>query len=74
MNDMSIVGYYDGTAVRVKEPLPINQKVIVIPIENDTDLGNRLGRVSGRCASPICKYIFNQARKRCLEEGSGRKA
>ena len=37
VNDMSIVGYYDGTAVRVKEPLPINQKVIVIPIENEID-------------------------------------
>ena len=34
---MSIVGYYDGTAVRVKEPLPINQKVIVIPVENEID-------------------------------------
>ena len=44
---MSIVGYYDGTAVRVKEPLPINQKVIVIPVENDTDLGE----------SSVCKYI-----------------
>ena len=37
VNDMSIVGYYDGTAVRVKEPLPINQKVIVIPVENEID-------------------------------------
>lgn len=37
---MSIVGYYDGTAVQVKEPLPINQKVIVIPIEeNEKDWG-----------------------------------
>ena len=34
---MSITGYYDGTAVRVSEPLAMNQKVIVIPIENDTD-------------------------------------
>ena len=37
VNDMSIVGYYDGKAVRVKEPLPINQKVIVIPVENEID-------------------------------------
>lgn len=36
---MSITGYYDGTAVRVDEPLEINQRVIVIPIENETDLG-----------------------------------
>ena len=34
---MSIVGYYDGTAVRVNKPLPINQKVIVIPVENEMD-------------------------------------
>ena len=34
-----MIGYYDGTAVQVKEPLQMNQKVIVIPIENDTDLG-----------------------------------
>lgn len=32
---MSITGYYDGTAVQVSEPLPLNQKVIVIPIENE---------------------------------------
>jgi len=35
---MSIIGYYDGTAVRVEEPLQMNQKVIVIPIESETDL------------------------------------
>ncbi len=34
---MSIVGYYDGTAIRVNEPLPLNQKVIVIPVANDMD-------------------------------------
>lgn len=36
---MSMIGYYDGTAVRVSEPLQMNQKVIVIPIETETDLG-----------------------------------
>ena len=35
---MSIIGYYDGTVVRVEEPLQMNQKVIVIPIESETDL------------------------------------
>ena len=30
-----MIGYYDGTAVRVSEPLQMNQKVLVIPIEND---------------------------------------
>lgn len=37
MDGMSIVGYYDGTAVRVNEPLPMNQKVIVIPVENEME-------------------------------------
>lgn len=36
---MFIIGYYDGTAVRVEEPLQMNQKVLVIPIENEMDLG-----------------------------------
>ena len=27
---MSMIGYYDGTAVRINEPLQVNQKVIVI--------------------------------------------
>ncbi len=36
---MSIIGYYDGTAVRVEESLRINQKVIVIPIEDEMEFG-----------------------------------
>ena len=35
---MSVTGYYDGTAVQVKEPLQMNQKVIVIPIETEEDM------------------------------------
>lgn len=35
---MSITGYYDGTVIRVDEPLQMNQKVIVIPIENEMGL------------------------------------
>ncbi len=35
---MSITGYYDGTVVHVDEPLQVNQKVIVIPIDNEMDL------------------------------------
>lgn len=34
-----MIGYYDGTAVRVNEPLQINQKVIVIPLDNEMDMG-----------------------------------
>ena len=40
---MSITGYYDGTAVRVSEPLAMNQKVIVIPIESEMDLVKSAG-------------------------------
>jgi len=36
---MSIMGYYDGTAVQVNKPLQINQKVIIIPIESEDDWG-----------------------------------
>ncbi|MBD5509503.1 MAG: hypothetical protein HDR05_16050 [Lachnospiraceae bacterium] len=35
---MSITGYYDGTAVQVDGQLQINQRVIVIPIENEENL------------------------------------
>lgn len=35
---MSITGYYDGTAVQVNGQLQINQKVIVIPVENEESL------------------------------------
>lgn len=37
---MSITGYYDGTAIRVNEQLQINQRVIVIPIENEESLAD----------------------------------
>lgn len=37
---MSITGYYDGTAVQVNKPLQMNQKVIIIPIESENDLGD----------------------------------
>lgn len=36
---MPIMGYYDGTAVQISEPLQLNQKVIVIPVENQIDMG-----------------------------------
>lgn len=47
---MSMIGYYDGTAIQVKEPLQMNQKVIVIPIEDDTDLGRKF---SGKSINAI---------------------
>jgi len=33
------MGYYDGTAIQVDKPLQMNQKVIIIPIESENDLG-----------------------------------
>lgn len=36
---VSMIGCYDGTAVCVNELSQMNQKVFVIPIENETDLG-----------------------------------
>ncbi len=50
---MSIIGYYDGTAVRVEEALRTNQKVIVIPIEDKIEFGES-------AAGGLCKYA-NQA-------------
>lgn len=38
VKNMSIIGYYDGTSVHVEHPLRKNQKVIVIPIESETDM------------------------------------
>lgn len=35
---MSITGYYDGSSIRIEEPLQMNQKVIVIPIESEEGL------------------------------------
>ena len=49
---MSITGYYDGTAVRVDEPLQMNQKVIVIPIENETDIGESAAGGLRKYANP----------------------
>ena len=40
--EMSITGYYDGTVVRTDIPLKINQKVMIIPID-DTDIGTAGG-------------------------------
>jgi len=49
---MSMIGYYDGTAVQVNEPLQMNQKVIVIPIENETDLGESAAGGLHKYANP----------------------
>ena len=49
---MSIIGYYDGTAIRVDEPLQKNQKVIVIPVENEMDLGESAAGGLHKYANP----------------------
>lgn len=49
---MPIIGYFDGTAVRVKESLPINQKVIVIPIESEIELGETAEGALHQYANP----------------------
>lgn len=50
--NMSMIGYYNGTAVRVDEPLQMNQKVIVIPVENETDLGKSAAGGLHKYANP----------------------
>ena len=49
---MSITGYYDGTAIRVEEPLQMNQKVIVIPIESEISFGESAEGGLHRYANP----------------------
>lgn len=49
---MSMIGYYDGTSVQVSEPLQMNQKVIIIPIENETDLGESAAGGLHKYANP----------------------
>lgn len=49
---MSITGYYDGTAVRVNEQLQKNQKVIVIPIENEENLNETAAGGLHKYANP----------------------
>lgn len=49
---MSMIGYYDGTAIRIDEPLQKNQKVIVIPVENETDLGESAAGGLHKYANP----------------------
>lgn len=62
---MSLIGYYDGTAVQVNEPLRMNQKVIVIPIESEMDLGESAAGDLHKYANPA---LIEQ------EKGAWRKA
>ena len=35
---MIITGYYDGVNVRISEPLKMNQRVIIIPVDDENDI------------------------------------
>lgn len=64
-----MVGYYDGTAVQVNEPLQMNQKVIVIPIENGMDLGETAAGGLHKYANPSLVDQEKEAwRKAALEK------
>ncbi len=49
---MSMMGYYDGTAIQVNEPLRMNQKVIVIPIEIESNWGESAAGGLHKYANP----------------------
>ena len=44
-------GYYDGTVIRVNVSLKMNQKVIVIPIEDENSIGESAAGGLHRCAN-----------------------
>ena len=69
---MSMIGYYDGRAVQVKEPLQMNQKVIVIPIENDTDLGESAAGGLYKYANPsLIEQEKDAWRKAAIKKHAG---
>ena len=70
---MSIVGYYDGTAVRVNEPLPINQKVIVIPVENEMECEESAAGVLHQYANTSLIEQEKDAWRKAVVEKHGRK-
>ena len=72
LSDRNMIGYYDGTAVQVKEPLQMNQKVIVIPIENDTDLGESAAGGLHKYANPSLMEQEKDAwRKAAIKKHAG---
>ena len=67
-----MIGYYDGTAVQVKEPLQMNQKVIVIPIENDRDLGESAAGGLHKYANPsLIEQEKDAWRKAAIKKHAG---
>ena len=55
---MPIMGYYDGTAVRVNEQLQMNQRVIVIPIENEESLADTAAGGLHKYANAVLRFLL----------------
>lgn len=69
---MSITGYYDGTSIRIKESLQINQKVIVIPIENELDFEETAAGGLHEYANPaLIKHEKDMWRKAVVKKHGG---
>ncbi len=69
---MSIIGYYDGTAVRVEESLRINQKVIVIPIEDEIEFGeSAAGGLRKYANQSLIEYEKDAWRKAAVKKHGG---
>ena len=66
-------GYVDGTAVRVNEPLPINQKVIVIPVENEMEWEESVAGVLHQYANTSLIEQEKDAWRKAVVEKHGRK-
>lgn len=67
-----MIGYYDGTAVRVSEPLQMNQKVIVIPIENEMGLGESAAGGLHKYANPsLIEQEKNAWREAAIRKHAG---
>ena len=64
---------YDGTAVRVNEPLPINQKVIVIPVENEMEWEESAAGVLHQYANTSLIEQEKDAWRKAVVEKHGRK-
>ena len=49
---MSITGYYDGSVIQIKESLKPNQRVIIIPIDDDVVTGSSAAGALKKYADP----------------------
>ena len=64
---MYMFGYYDGTVIRMNEPLQMNQKVIVIPIEDENSIG---GSAAGGLHKYANRSLFEREQTFMRSEGS----